>query len=277
MGRISVTELTAMKARGEKIAMLTSYDYPTAKLLDEAGIPVMLVGDSLGMAVLGYDSTLPVTVDDIIHHTRAVVRGSKRALIVADMPFMSYQVSIAEAMTNAGRLMREGGAGAVKLEGGARVVDTVRHMTEAGIPVMGHLGLTPQSVHQLGGYRVQAKAKDAADQLVEDALALEEAGAFAIVLEVIPADLSRRVSERLVVPTIGIGAGPYCDGQVQVITDILALQPDFTPRHAKIYAPLGEAIRQAANAYMNDVQGGSFPTAANSFGMKTPAQIEKLY
>lgn len=267
MSRLTIRDFAAMKARGEKIAMLTAYDYPTARLLDDAGIPMLLVGDSLGMAVLGYDSTLPVTMDDMLHHVKAVTRGAKNAFVVADLPFLSYQVDIGEAIRNAGRLMAEGNAHAVKLEGGRTMAETVNRIVSVGIPVMGHLGLTPQSVHQLGGYRVQGKTHEAAEGLIADALALQNAGAFAIVLELIPAELAREISERLTIPTIGIGAGPYCDGQVQVITDILGLVPDFTPRHAKVYAPLGEAIREAAVRYGREVMEVSFPTPAQSHGL----------
>lgn len=265
--RRTIHDVRAMKAKGERIAMLTAYDYPTAKLLDEAGVPALLVGDSLGMAVLGYDSTLPVTLDNVLYHLRAVVRGTKRALIIADMPFMTYQADPAEAMRNAGRLLAEGGAGAVKLEGGRWLAPTVARLVQAGIPVMGHLGLTPQSVHQLGGYKVQGRTADAADRMVADARSLEEAGAFAIVLEYVPAEVARAITAALEIPTIGIGAGPYCDGQVQVITDVLGLEPDQPRRHAKVYAPVGELVREAARRYVAEVQSGAFPTARESFGL----------
>jgi len=267
MARVSIHDLKAMKLRGEKIAMLTAYDYPTAKLLDSTDIPIILVGDSLGMTVLGYESTVPVTMDDMIHHTRAVVRGSENALIVGDMPFMSYQTGISDAIRNAGRFLQEAGAQAVKLEGGAPVVETVRALVSFGIPVMGHLGLTPQSINQLGGHKVQGKTPAAAVRLISDAAALEEAGAFSIVLECVPAALGKLVTERLSVPTIGIGAGPYCDGQVQVLSDLLGLDPDFSPRHAKQYAHLAQEIRGAVQRYQREVQAGEFPTARESFSM----------
>lgn len=278
MGRITTRDIRAMKERGEKIAMLTAYDYSTARLLDEAGVPVLLVGDSLGMVMLGYDSTLPVTMEDMLHHVRAVVRGSKRAHVVADMPFLSYQTSPEDALRNAGRLLQEGGAQSVKLEGGAEMAPTVRRLVSVGIPVMGHLGFTPQSVHQFGGYRVQGRSKEAALRLISDALALEEAGVYAIVLEMVPAHLARLVTERVRVPTIGIGAGPYCDGQVQVVHDMLGLYPDFTPKHAKQYARLGEVIRQAVTAYMEEVRQGAFPTEEHSHRLDPSlmAEIEAL-
>jgi len=256
-----------MKERGEKIPMLTAYDYPTAKLLEAAGVPIILVGDSLGMVVLGYDSTLPVTMEDMIHHGKAVVRGTERAIIVVDMPFMSYQISTEDALRNAGRLLKETGATAVKLEGGEPVAGTVRRMIDAGIPVMGHLGLTPQSVNQLGGYRVQGKTPAAAVKLINDAAALERAGAFAIVLETVPAYVAKMVTDKIGVPTIGIGAGPYCDGQVQVMHDFLGLFPDFLPRHARRFADLAPTIDSAVKAYIDQVKACEFPTAKESFGL----------
>jgi 3-methyl-2-oxobutanoate hydroxymethyltransferase len=278
MPRLPITELKVMKQRGEKIPMLTAYDYPTARLVEQAGVPIILVGDSLGMVVLGYDSTVPVTMEDIIHHTKAVVRGATRAIVVADMPFMSYQVSTEDALRNAGRLMKETGCTAVKLEGGQEVADTVRRLTAAGIPVMGHLGLTPQSVHQLGGYRLQGKTPAAAVKLLHDATALESAGAFAVVLETIPARVAECVSQKLAIPTIGIGAGPFCDGQVQVLHDFLGIFQDFVPRHAKQFAQVGATIRDAVAAYVAEVQAGAFPTAKESFGMKqeAPRELEEL-
>jgi 3-methyl-2-oxobutanoate hydroxymethyltransferase len=263
-----VHRLREWKERGQRFAMITAYDYPTARLVEQAGIPIILVGDSLGSVVLGYDSTIPVTIDDIVYHTRAVVRATEKAAIVADMPFMSYQASADEAMRNAGRLLQEGGATAVKLEGGSHIVPLVRRMVESGIPVMGHLGLTPQSVNQFGGHKVQGKTPAAAAKLVNDARALEEAGAFAVVLETIPAPLAKMVTQRIGIPTIGIGAGPDCDGQVQVLHDMLGLYDDARPlRHAKRYAVLGETIREAVRAYAAEVEGGAFPTAEHSFPM----------
>ena len=264
--RITIHQIQQMKEAGEKIAMLTAYDYPTAKILDEAGLPMLLVGDSLGMVVLGYETTLPVTMDDMLHHIKAVMRGATRALVVGDLPFMSFQAGGDEAIRNAGRLIKEGGCQAVKLEGGERVAETIRRLVEAGIPVQGHLGLTPQSVNQLGGYKVQGRTPKAAVRLLNDAHALQEAGAFSIVLEGIPALLAQRITSRIPIPTIGIGAGPHCDGQVQVFHDILGLIPDIKPRHAKRYAPVAEIIGEAVARYSREVQGGAFPTAEESFG-----------
>ena len=274
MARITINDLKAMKRSGEKIPMLTAYDYPSARTLDEAGVPIILVGDSLAMVVLGFDSTLSVTMEDMIHHTKAVVRGSRRAHVVFDMPFMSYQASVEEALTNAGRGLGEGGANSVKLEGGRAMAETVRRLVEVGIPVMGHIGLTPQSVNQLGGFRLQGKTPAAAVRLLNDAQALEQAGAYAIVLETIPAPLAKIITERLSIPTIGIGAGPHCDGQVQVFHDFLGLYPDFAPKHAKQYAQLGEAIRSAALQYMAEVREGRFPTDRESFPMDEAALAE---
>ena len=265
--RVSVSQIREMKRKSEKIAMLTAYDYPTARAVDELGVPLILVGDSLGMVVLGYESTVPVTLEQMLHHTSAVTRGSSKALVVADMPFMTYHTSQSDALRNAGRLLQEGGAQAVKLEGGQFVAETVRQLVRAGIPVQGHLGLTPQSINQLGGYRVQGRTPAAARELLHDALALEEAGVFSIVLELIPAPLARLITAALEVPTIGIGAGPDCDGQVQVITDILGLNPDFTPRHAKRYAELGALTREAIAQYAADVRAGAFPAAGNYSSM----------
>jgi 3-methyl-2-oxobutanoate hydroxymethyltransferase len=265
--RITIQQLQEWKQRGTRFAMLTAYDYPTAKLLDEAGVPLLLVGDSLGVVVLGHETTIPVTMEDILRCTQAVVRGTSRTLIVADLPFMSYHVSAEQAVANAGRLLKEGGAQAVKLEGGLAVAATVRRIVEAGIPVMGHIGLTPQAVHQLGGYKVQGRSPEAAARLLEEAAALQAAGAFALVLECVPAPLSALITRRLKIPTIGIGAGPGCDGQVQVLHDLLGLFTDFVPRHARRYAELGEAIKEAARGYVADVEAGTFPTDKESFSM----------
>ena len=268
MARYSIHSLRELKARGERFAMITAYDFPGARLVEQAGARIILVGDSLGSVVLGYDSTVPVTMDDILHHTRAVVRGTERAIVVADMPFMSYQANADEAVRNAGRLLQEGGATAVKLEGGSNVAPLVRRMVESGIPVMGHLGLTPQSVNQFGGHKVQGRTPAAAARLVNDARALEEAGAFAIVLETIPAPLAKMVSGRLAVPTIGIGAGPDCDGQVQVFHDMLGIYDDCRAmKHARAYANLGATIRQAVRDYIAEVESGAFPTEEHSFPM----------
>lgn len=274
--KTTIEQIKRMKQRGEKIPMLTAYDYPTAKLLDEAAIPLILVGDSLGMVVLGYDSTVPVTMEDMIHHIKAVVRGTKRALVIGDLPFMSYQVSDDDALRNAGRLLQEGGCQAVKLEGGERNASAIKRMVMSGIPVMGHIGLTPQSVNQLSGFRVQGKTPRGAVRLLNDARALQDAGVFAIVLESIPAHLARVLTSRLDVPTIGIGAGPYCDGQVQVFHDIIGLYDDFVPKHAKRYENMAEAIRTSAVKYMKEVRSGTFPTAKESYGMDETGVIQAI-
>lgn len=263
--RISITDLKAKKKRGERIVMMTCYDYPSAGLLEGAGVDILFIGDTLGMVVLGYDSTIPVTMEEMLHHTKAVVRGSTTAHVLADMPFMSYQTSPEDALRNAGRLLKEGGAQSVKLEGGVRVAETVRFIVDAGIPVMGHIGLTPQSIHQLGGYKVQGKTPAAAVRLVNDAIALEQAGAFAVVLECVPLELAKTVTDRLAIPTIGIGAGPHCDGQVQVFHDLLGLFDGFVPRHAKRYADLGAEITEAVRLYVKEVREGEFPTEKESF------------
>ena len=275
MDRITTADIREMKKRGQKIVMMTAYDCPTARLVDEAGADMILVGDTLGMVVLGYDSTLPVTMEDMIHHTKAAVRGSKRAMVVGDMPFMSYQTGWQDAMRNAARFLQETGCGAVKLEGGVRSSETVKKLVEAGIPVMGHIGLTPQSVNQVGGFKVQGKTPAAAVQLMHDAQALEQAGAFAIVLELLPAPLAELLTERLSVPTIGIGAGVHCDGQVQVFHDLLGLYDQFVPKHAGRYADLGAIIRDAVARYAADVRSGAFPTEKQSFKMD-PAALAEL-
>ena len=271
---VTTATFRARKAAAQRIVMLTAYDASSARLVDAAGVDAILVGDSLGMTMLGYDSTLPVTMDDMTRATAAVTRVARRALVVADLPFMSYQASADDALRNAGRLMSEGGAGAVKLEGGIEVAETVRRMVAAGIPVMGHVGLTPQSVHQLGGYRVQAKDAPAAERLLDDCHALQDAGAFAIVLECIPGELAVLVSAELEVPTIGIGAGAGCDGEVQVFHDLLGLGGDFTPRHAKRYAELGAAVREAVAAYAADVRSGAFPGEEQTTHMDAAALAE---
>jgi len=262
--RVTINEIKEKKEKKEKIVMLTAYDYSTAKLVDEAGVPLILVGDSLGMVMLGYESTIPVTMDEMIHHTKAVVRGTKQALVIGDMPFMTYHTNISDALRNAARFIQEGGAQAVKLEGGVTVAETVKRIVECGIPVMGHIGLTPQSIHQLGGHKVQGKTPEAAERLLKDARALEQAGAFAVVLELVPAPLSRLITQKLSIPTIGIGAGPDCDGQVQVISDLLGLFSDFVPKHAKQYAKLAGTIKTALADYIAEVKAGSFPTAEHS-------------
>jgi len=265
--RVTITEIKEMKQRKEKIPMLTAYDYVTAKIVDEAGVPLILVGDSLGMVMLGYESTIPVTMEEMIHHTKAVVRGAKKALIVGDMPFMTYHTSVSDALHNAARFIQEGGAQAVKLEGGGVVAEKVRRLVDCGIPVMGHIGLTPQSIHQLGGFKVQGRVVEEAKKLLNDARVLEEAGAFAIVLECTPAPLSRLITQELGIPTIGIGAGPDCDGQVQVISDLLGLYTDFVPKHAKRYASLAGEIKAAVSSYISEVKSLSFPTAEQSYTM----------
>jgi len=257
--KIRVPDLKEKKSRGEKIAMLTAYDATMARLMDQAGVDAILVGDSVGMVVLGYENTLAVTLDDMLHHTRAVMRGASRALVVTDMPFLSYQVNVEEAVRNAGRLLQEGGASAVKLEGGRPVLAAVRRMVDVGIPVMGHLGLQPQSVNQVGGYLKQATRPQDADALVADALALQDAGAFAIVLESIPEEVAKATTAALDIPTIGIGAGPYCDGQVLVSHDMLGLFDRFVPSFVKQYATLGETVRAATRAYVDDVHEGRYP------------------
>lgn len=275
MRRVTIRDIADMSLRGQKIPMITAYDYTTARLADAAGIPLILVGDSLGMVVLGYDSTIPVTMQDMLHHLKAVVRGAKKALVVADMPFMSYQIDTPQALSNAAALMQQGGAQAVKLEGGESVAAMVRRIVECGIPVMGHIGLTPQSVNAFGGFHVQGRNLQKAVQLLKDAKALEEAGAFAIVLELVPAPLARLISQRLAIPTIGIGAGPHCDGQVQVCLDILGIFTDFMPKHTKRYAQLAELIQDAFTRYLQEVQEGSFPTDKESFSMDN-AILEEL-
>ena len=271
MARVTVDDIKEMKGRGEKIVMLTAYDYPSARLAEEAGVDIILVGDTLGMVVLGYDSTLPVTMEDMLHHSKAVVRGSQRAMVVGDMPFMSYQTGLDDAMRNAGRFLQEAGVQAVKLEGGVHMAETVRRLVQVGIPVVGHIGLTPQSVNQLSGYKVQGRTPEGAERLMEDAIALQQAGAFCIVIETIPAPLARLISQRLRVPTIGIGAGAGCDGQVQVWHDLLALYSAFVPKHAKQYAQIGEAIKAAISAYASEVRSGAFPTSKESFRMDEAA------
>ena len=272
----TVSTFREQKAKGEKISMLTAYDYSTAKLTDEASINGILVGDSLGMVVLGYEDTLPVTMEDMIHHTAAVCRGAKNTLVVGDMPFMSYQVSVEEAVYNAGRLMKEGRCQAVKLEGGASVCPQIRAITNASIPVMAHIGLTPQSINAFGGFKVQGKSEEAAKKLLEDAKAVEEAGAFAVVLECVPAKLAELISKSISIPTIGIGAGAGCDGQILVYQDMLGLFSDFTPKFVKKYANVGEMMTQAFRDYIADVQEGSFPAPEHTFAISEDV-IKKLY
>ncbi len=272
--RFTIRDIQRMKEAGQRIGMLTAYDYPTAQMVDAAGIPMILVGDSLGMVVLGYSSTVPVTLDDIVHHAKAVVRGSQRSLVVGDLPFLTYTTP-EQALQSAGRLLQEAGCQAVKLEGGSALAPTVARLVASGIPVMGHLGFTPQSENTLGK-RVQARTARAAQTLIQDALAIEAAGAFAIVLELVPAELAQAVSERLRVPTIGIGAGAGCDGQVQVISDLLGLYSDFVPKHAKRYRNLADEIRAACSEWASDVRAGTFPAAEHAAKMDPLALQEAL-
>ncbi len=263
--RVTIRDLARMKRRGEKIPMITAYDYTSAQLVERAGIPLILVGDSLGQVVLGYDSTVPVSMDDMVHHIKTVVRGTRRAHVVGDLPFLSYHADVSDAIRNAGRLLKEAGAQSVKLEGGRSQAETVSRIVQSGIPVMGHIGLTPQAVNQLGGYRVQGKSVKDAVRLMDDAHSLEQAGAYAIVIECVPEPLARMITERVSVPTIGIGAGAGCDGQVQVFHDMMGLYEDFTPKHARRYAQLGQAMVEATQSYISDVQDGSFPDDSESF------------
>lgn len=273
--KVTVNFLKEAKASGEKLTMLTAYDFPTAAAIDAAGIDMILVGDSLGMVVLGYDSTIPVTMDDMIHHTKPVVRATKRAMVIGDMPFMSYQVSKREAMRNAGRFLQEAGADAIKLEGGEEIAKTAAAIVKMGVPVIGHLGLTPQSVNVFGGYGLQAEGVEAAKKLIADAVALEKAGCSAIVLEKIPAPVAKVVTESIGIPTIGIGAGPDCDGQVLVTHDVLGLFEKFSPKFCKKYAEVGESMRKAFAGYLEDVKNGSFPAEEHSFPAD-PAVVEAL-
>lgn len=268
--KVTAPIITAMKGQGEKIAALTAYDYLFAMFLDDAGIDLILVGDSGAMVFSGYESTIPITVDEMIYHTKAASRGVKRALLVADMPFLSYQVSPEDALRNAGRFVKEGGAEAVKMEGGEAIADAVERVVNAGIPVMGHLGLTPQSINKFGGYKVQARTDVEVKKLISDALALEQAGVFSIVLEKIPALAAQKVTEKLNVPTVGIGAGPYCDGQILVTHDILGLFEKFRPKFVRAYKELGHEIREACARYAEDVKLGSFPNKDESYWIKNP-------
>ena len=266
MGRkMTVPEVRSKKERGEKVVCLTAYDYCFARILDESGIDILLVGDSLGSVVQGHDSTLPVTADDIIYHTKAVVRGRRRALVVSDMPFMTFQLGVDEAKRNAGRLVQEGGAESVKLEGGVTQAATIEGLVKMGVPVMGHVGLTPQSVHQFGGYRIQGRGEADARAILDDAMAVEQAGAFAVVLEGIPVQLAREITQRVSIPTIGIGAGMHCDGQILVVHDMLGLFDDFTPKFVKRYANLKETIGGAVRSYMEEVRTEAFPAEEHTF------------
>ena len=272
----TVATFQKMKNEGTKISMLTAYDYSTAKLVDAAEINSILVGDSLGMVMLGYEDTLSVTMEDMIHHTAAVARGAKDALVIGDMPFMSYEVSVEQAVTNAGRLMKEGRANAVKLEGGVRVAEQIKAITKAGIPVCAHIGLTPQSVNAFGGFKVQGKTEEGAQQMIEDALAIQEAGAFAVVLECVPAKLAALISEKLTIPTIGIGAGAGCDGQVLVYQDMLALFSDFKPKFVKHFGNIGPQMTADFKAYDEEVKAGTFPAEEHTFKIDEET-LKKLY
>jgi len=273
--KVTITDLKEKKRNGRKITMLTAYDYPMARLVDEAGIDIILVGDSLGMVVLGYDSTVPVTMDEMIHHAKAARRGTKYAFLIGDMPFMSYQVSREDAVRNAGRFMKEAGSDAVKLEGGREVIEVTEAIIDAGIPVLGHLGLTPQTISKLGGYKVQGKSAEAAKRLLEDAIALEKAGCFAIVLECVPDKVAKLVTEKLNIPTIGIGAGPGCDGQVLVTNDMLGLFDRFVPKFVKQYVKLSTLISDGIKRYKDDIESGRFPDEEHSFTIKEE-ELKKL-
>jgi len=273
--KVTTATLREMKTRGERIAMLTAYDYPTARMVDEAGIDAILVGDSLGNVILGYRDTLAVTMDEIVHHTKAVARGTKHALVIGDMPFLSYQASTEDAIRNAGRLIKEGRAEAVKVEGGRSVMDKVEAIVGAGIPVMGHLGLTPQWIHQFGGFKVRGKTEAVARMIMEDAKTLEEAGVFSVVLECMPWQLAKMITERVEVPTIGIGAGPYCDGQVLVIHDLLGLSGEFAPKFVKKYAQLESVVMKALANFKEEVKSGKFPSLEHSYEMKEE-ELKKL-
>jgi len=276
MARVTVSTLREKKQQGEKLVMLTAYDFPSAVLADEAGIEMILVGDSLGMAVLGYETTLPVTMEDMLYHTRMVSRGAKNSMVVGDMPFLSYHLTIEQGVANSGRFLQEAGAQAVKLEGGQEKIAVIQAIVSTGIPVVGHLGLTPQSVHQLGGYKVQGQGKEQAAKLLQDARLLEEAGICALVLECVPAALAKVISSSLAIPTIGIGAGPHCDGQVLVWHDLLGITQNMKPRFVKHYADLHTDILKALSGYREDVKQGSFPQAEHSFGM-AEENLPKLY
>ncbi|MBN1693608.1 MAG: 3-methyl-2-oxobutanoate hydroxymethyltransferase [Dehalococcoidales bacterium] len=275
--RVTINQIKEMKQKGEKIVMLTSYDYVTAQIVDKAGIHMILVGDTLGMVVLGYKTTIPVTIEEMLHHTKAVVRGTENTLVIGDMPFMTYQISAEEAIRNAGRFLQETGCQAVKLEGGVTMAEKVKRIVECGIPVMGHIGLTPQSINQLGGHKIQGRTPEAARKLLDDAKAIEQAGAFALVLETVPARLAALITKRISIPTIGIGAGAGCDGQVQVINDILGSYTGYIPKHAKQYVKLVDIMSNAVSQYRDEVTTGEFPADENSFTIDDAviAELEK--
>jgi 3-methyl-2-oxobutanoate hydroxymethyltransferase len=274
--RITIADIARMHEEGERFVTITAYDYPTARIVDETGIPLILVGDSLGMVMLGYDTTVRVNIDEMLHHTRAVARGAKRAMVVGDMPFLSYGVSKEESVEHAGRFLSEAYAQAVKVEGGVRSAQTIEAIVSSGIPVMAHIGLTPQAVNQLGGFRVQGRSRDSARKLIADALAVQEAGAFAVVLELVPAQLAKAITERLSIPTIGIGAGPHTSAEIQVVTDVVGLTQGFTPRHARRFGEVGEALSEAVRAYRDAVLSGDFPAEAESSTMDEQVLEEVL-
>jgi 3-methyl-2-oxobutanoate hydroxymethyltransferase len=274
--RITIADIARMYEEGERFATITAYDYPTARIVDAAGIPLILVGDSLGMVMLGYDTTVRVSIDEMLHHTRAVARGAKRALVVGDMPFLTYGVSTEESVEHAGRFLSEAYAQAVKIEGGVRSARTMEAIVNSGIPVMGHIGLTPQAVNQLGGFRVQGRSREEARKLIADALAVQEAGAFAVVLELVPAELAGAITERLSIPTVGIGSGPYTSAEIQVVTDVVGLTQGFTPKHARRFGEIGEALSEAVKAYQDAVRGGEFPSEAESSSMEQSVLDEVL-
>jgi 3-methyl-2-oxobutanoate hydroxymethyltransferase len=277
MKKLTTHTIRKMKQKGEKITMLTAYDYPTAKIMDENNVDMILVGDSLGMVILGYEDTTKVTVDDIVHHTRAVTRAAKRAMVVADMPFLSYHLGVETSVKNAGRLMQEGNAGAIKLEGGSEVVDSVRAIVNAGIPVMGHLGLTPQSIKTMGGYFIQGKKVDEAERMLEEAKLLQEAGAFSLVLECVPSELAEYVSNNIDIPVIGIGSGNKCDGQVLVFHDFTGYNTGFIPKFVKKYGNVGEEIKKCVTGYIDEVKNGTFPSEEYSFFSEALTDLNKEY
>ncbi len=265
MPKITIQDFLRKKTEGKKISMLTAYDFPFAQIVDEAGIDGILVGDSLGMVVQGLENTLPVTMDEMIYHTKLVTRGVKNAIVIGDMPFMSYQTGVGDAVRNAGRFLKEAGASAIKLEGGAEVAEQIRAMSRADIPVMAHIGLTPQSIHRMGGYKVQGKTEEAAGRLIDEARIAEDAGAFSLLLEAIPMGLAKKITEELSIPTIGIGAGPYCDGQVLVLHDVIGMFERFVPKFVKRYANLKESALKAVREYREEVENGVFPSEETSF------------
>ena len=274
--RITIADIARMYEEGERFATITAYDFPTARIVDEAGIPLILVGDSVGMVMLGYDTTVRVRIDEMLHHTRAVARGARRALVVGDMPFLTYGLTTEESVGHAGRFLSEAYAQAVKIEGGVRSARTIEAIVGSGIPVMGHIGLTPQAVNQLGGHRVQGKTRESARKLIADALAVQEAGAFAVVLELVPAELARAITERLSIPTIGIGSGPHTSAEIQVVTDVVGLTQGFVPRHARRFGEVGEALAAAVKAYRDAVTAGDFPGEAESSSMEQSVLDEVL-